>query len=86
MTSGPVKLYALSTCGHCRAAKRLLDALAVAYDVTDVDLLEGEERASAVAEVRRLNPRCSFPTLVVGEEVVVGYREDEIRRVLGVAP
>lgn len=80
----PVKLYSLSTCGHCKAAKRLLDELGIQYEYTDVDLLETVARASAIAEVRRLNPRSSFPTLTIGERVVVGYREQEIREALGV--
>ena len=36
----PVKLYTLSTCGHCTATKRLLDDCSVAYEFTDVDLLD----------------------------------------------
>jgi glutaredoxin-like protein NrdH len=51
--------------------------------VTDVDLLQGEERQQAIAEVRKLNQRLSFPTIVIGETVIVGNKEDEIRKALG---
>ncbi|MCK9230505.1 MAG: glutaredoxin family protein [Syntrophales bacterium] len=78
-----VKLYSLSTCGHCKAVKHLLDELGIQYEYTDVDLLETEDRASAVAEVKRINPRSSFPTLIIGDRVVVGNREQEIREALG---
>jgi len=78
-----VRLYTLSTCSHCRAAKRFLDENGIAYDFTDVDLLSGEEKQRAVEEVRKLNPRCSYPTIVLGENrVIVGFRETELREAL----
>ena len=78
-----VKMYSLSTCGHCKATKRFLDECSVQYDFTDVDLLEGDERAAILDDVRKLNPRCSFPTIIIGERVIVGYRENEIKEALG---
>ncbi len=42
--SEPVKIYTLSTCGHCKAAKKFLTDHGVAYSCKDVDLLTGEER------------------------------------------
>ncbi len=78
-----VKIYSLSTCSHCKAAKRFLDECIVKYDVTDVDLLPGTERAAVLEEVKRLNPACSFPTIIIGEKVIVGFKEGEIRKALG---
>ena len=77
-----VKIYALSTCGHCRAAKRFLDECVIEYEAEDVDLLTGEERKRVIEEVRKLNPQCSFPTIVIGDRVIVGNRQDEIREAL----
>jgi glutaredoxin-like protein NrdH len=79
----PVKLYTLSTCSHCKATKKLLSDCQVKYEFTDVDLLEGEERAAILDDVRRLNPRCSFPTIIIGDTVIVGYQEDKIKEALG---
>ena len=79
----PVKLYTLSTCSHCKATKKLLNDCEVKYEFTDVDLLEGEERAAILEDVRRLNPRCSFPTIIIGDTVIVGYQEDKIKEALG---
>jgi glutaredoxin-like protein NrdH len=79
----PVKLYTLSTCSHCKATKKLLSDCQVKYEFTDVDLLEGEERAAVLDDVRRLNPRCSFPTIIIGDTVIVGYQEDKIKEALG---
>jgi glutaredoxin-like protein NrdH len=79
----PVKLYTLSTCSHCKATKKLLNDCKVQYEFTDVDLLEGKERAAVLDDVRRLNPRCSFPTIIIGDTVIVGYQEDKIKEALG---
>ena len=77
-----VKVYALTTCIHCRNAKQFLDQCGVKYDCVHVDQLEGAERQTAIEEVRRLNPACSFPTLIINGKVVVGYREDQIKEAL----
>jgi glutaredoxin len=79
----PVKMYTLSTCSHCKATKKFLDSCAVQYEFTDVDLLDGEERMAILEDVRRWNPQCSFPTIIIGDKVIVGYREDEIKEALG---
>jgi len=32
--------------------------------------------------VRKLNPQCSFPTIIIGDKVIVGFQEDQIREAL----
>jgi glutaredoxin-like protein NrdH len=78
-----VNLYTLSTCSHCKATKKFLDECEVKYDFTDVDLLKGEERAAILEDVRKLNPQCSFPTIIIGDKVIVGFQEDKIKEALG---
>ncbi|TYT75322.1 glutaredoxin family protein [Desulfobotulus mexicanus] len=78
-----VTLYSLSTCSHCKSTKQLLSECSVAYSFTDVDTLDQEERALILKELRELNPRCSFPTVVINDKVIVGFRENEIREALG---
>jgi len=78
----PVKMYTLSTCSHCKAAKQFLRDLNVHYEYTDVDLLDTLEKAAAMHEVRKINPSCSFPTIVIDKKVIVGFREREIREAL----
>ena len=78
-----VMLYAISTCGWCKKTKRFLAENGVEYESCDVDLLEGDEKKKAQEEVARCNPRRSYPTLVVGDEVVVGFNEERLREVLG---
>ena len=79
----PIKLYALSTCSHCKSVKKLLDKYNVEYEFTYVDLLKGEERKATIEEVKRLNPRTSFPTISIRDKVIVGNKENEIKEALG---
>jgi glutaredoxin len=84
-----VHLYALSTCPYCRMTKKYLDENNVAYELTEVDLLEGAPgdpetpKGAAAAEVKKLSGGTSFPVLVVGDEVVVGFNKSRIAQVLG---
>jgi len=78
-----VRLYSLSTCSHCKATKKLLGKCHVQYEFTDVDLLDKEERQAILEEIKALNPACSFPTVVIGDKVIVGYKEEQILEALG---
>ena len=80
---GNIMMYALSTCGWCKKTKHLLNEMGVEYDYTDVDLLQGEEKAQAIKELEHWNPRRSFPTLVINNECIVGYQEDKIKEAIG---
>ncbi|MBN2848257.1 MAG: glutaredoxin family protein [Coriobacteriia bacterium] len=79
----PVKVYALSTCPYCRMARKYLDENDVPYDVVEVDLLEGEEKSTAVEEVRTVSGGTSFPVIIVGEEVIVGFNKKRMKELLG---
>jgi glutaredoxin len=80
---GKIMLYALSTCVWCQKTRTFLNDLGVEYDYEYVDLLEGDEREKVVEEIKKWNPACSFPTMILNsEKCVVGYKEDEIREEL----
>lgn len=83
MADSEVKIYSLTTCGHCKATKRFLSECEVEYDFVDVDILEGDERKAILEDVKLINPKCSFPTIKIGDTVIVGYKEDEIKEALG---
>ena len=78
-----IKIFSLSTCSHCKSTKKLLSDCTVKYDFVDVDLLEGDERKAILEDVKKFNPKCSFPTIIIGEKVIVGFKEKEIREALG---
>ena len=83
MTSKTIKIYTLSTCSHCKAAKKFLNDLSVQYDCVDVDLLDAEDKATALDEVRKYNPKLTFPTILCGDKVIIGFQDREIKEALG---
>ena len=83
MSNDRVKVYSLSTCSHCKSVKKLMDECTVKYEFVDVDRLKGEERKAILADVKKFNPRCSFPTVIIGDTVIVGYKEEKIKEALG---
>ena len=74
----PVKMYSLSTCSHCNSTKKFPDRCAVKYEFTDIDLLDGKKRSAIVDDIKRWNPRSSFPTIIIGDKVIIGYRMETI--------
>ena len=81
---GDVKIYTLSTCSHCSATKKFLEECKIQYEFTDVDVTKGEERKAILEDIKKINPKCSFPTIIIGEKVIVGFKEDEIKEALGI--
>ena len=79
----PVKMYTLSTCSHCKNTKQFLNECGIEYEYVDVDLLSGEEKAAMIEEVKKHNPACSFPTIRIGNKVIIGFRKEEISEALG---
>jgi glutaredoxin-like protein NrdH len=80
---GLITLYALSTCIWCKKTKEMLTKSSVGFRYAYVDLLKGNEREKAIEEIKRINPILSFPTLVVRDKVIAGFKEKEIKEVLG---
>ncbi|MCP3922912.1 MAG: glutaredoxin family protein [Desulfobacterales bacterium] len=82
MPANNIMIYSLSTCTNCKLSMELLDKQNVKYEFLDVDLLEKEERKPHLKKIKELNPKCSFPTIKIGESVVVGFREEQIKEAL----
>ena len=84
MSDQSIILYSLSTCVFCDATKKMLDDLSIDYHCIQADELPEDEREKAVEELKRINPRCSFPTVVIENHVIVGYKVQEIKEKLGI--
>ena len=84
MSDQSIILYSLSTCVFCDATKKMLDDLSIDYYCIQADELPEDEREKAVEELKRINPRCSFPTVVIENHVIVGYKVQEIKEKLGI--
>lgn len=78
-----VKVFALSTCPYCRMSRAFLDENRVPFDVVEVDKLEGQERADAIEEVKRLSGGTSFPVIIVDDQVIVGFNKPRLKELTG---
>ena len=79
-----VKIFTLSTCSHCKATKKFLHDNGITFDYVDIDLLQGDERHKILEEVEKYNPQRSFPTIIIGDTIIIGFRESDIREALGI--
>ena len=78
-----IKMYTLSTCSHCKATKKFFNDQGIDFDYIDVDLLQGDDRQKILEEVEQYNPNRSFPTIIIGDNIIIGFRESDIREALG---
>ena len=82
MKENDIKLYALTTCIHCKDTKEYLDKCGVDYDCVNVDKLDGDERRLLIEEIKKANPGCAFPMLLIGSKVIIGFKREEIKEAL----
>ena len=79
-----IKIYTLSTCSHCKATKKFLKDNSVTFDFVDIDLLQGDDRQKMLEEVMKYNPDRSFPTILIGDKIIIGFKENAIKEALGI--
>jgi len=77
-----ITLYALQHCAHCKRAKQYLENRNLRFKTVSVDMLSGAERNDTLRHLRRINPGASFPTLVIGDTVVIGFQKEKIEEAL----
>ena len=71
-----VILYSQPGCPPCYAAKQFLAARNIPFEYKDV-----QADPAALSELVKLNSR-STPTIVVGEEVMIGFDPDRLESLL----
>lgn len=82
---GNIQLFALSTCIWCKKTKELLNRIGCQYEYVYVDKLNENDREIAMKQIRKWNPRSSFPTVIINNKIcVVGFKEDEIKEALNI--
>lgn len=80
-----VLMYAISTCGWCRQAKKFLRDNNIEYEYVDIDLCSREDRERIRRDILSRAGRPSYPTIIIdGTILITGFQEDRIRKVLGV--
>ena len=85
INKGDIKLFALSTCIWCKKTKDLLNKIGCQYEYIYVDQLNETDREIAMKQIRKWNPRSSFPTVVINNKIcIIGFKEDEIKEALNI--
>jgi glutaredoxin len=56
----------------------------IIFEFIDVDLVQGTQRENILNEVVKYNPQRSFPTIIIGDRIIIGFKEDDIREALGI--
>lgn len=82
--SSKVKIFTLSTCSHCKATKKFLNDNGITFEFIDVDQVQGTQRENILKEVDKYNHQRSFPTIIIGDRIIIGFKEDDIREALGI--
>ena len=82
MADRNITLYSLTTCIFCKRTKEFLDKCGVQYNCVFVDQLQGDERKAIVEDIKKVNPKLSFPTLVIDGETIIGFKQDQIEEAL----
>lgn len=76
----PVTIYSTSSCHFCTLAKEYFKAHNISY--TDYNVgLDGEKRK----EMIELTGQFGVPVIRIGDQVIVGFREDVIAHMLETA-
>jgi len=78
MPTAPVAIYTTPTCHFCHAAKEFFKEHNVAYEEYDVASNLEKRR-----EMIEKSGQMGVPVITIGDEFVVGFDEEEIRKHLG---
>jgi glutaredoxin-like protein NrdH len=78
-----VLLYAISTCGWCKRAKKFLNDNNVEYEYVDIDLSSGEDREKIRQDIQSRGGRLAYPTIIIDNKILLtGASPDKLREVL----
>jgi glutaredoxin len=78
-----VLMYAISTCGWCKRAKKFLRDNNINYEYVDIDLCSREDRDRIREDITSRGGRLSFPTIIVDDRIlIISFQEEKIREAL----
>ncbi len=77
-----ITMYSLSTCPWCKKAKKFFSEQRIAYEFTDYDLADDGEQQRIDRDIQDMGVG-GFPVVKIGRDIVVGYRPDRYRELLG---
>ncbi len=68
-----VFMYTLSTCPWCRKAKKYFADRNIPFEYVDYDLATPEEQQKIEQEMTARGGQLSFPWVLIGDQLVVGW-------------
>jgi glutaredoxin-like protein NrdH len=78
-----VLMYAISTCGWCKRAKRTLSDMNVEYEYIDIDLCSPEEKEEVRADISKRGGHHLYPTIIINDKTLLtNPTEKELREAL----
>jgi glutaredoxin len=78
-----VLMYAISTCGWCKRAKKMLNDMDVEYEYVDIDLSSWEDRQKIRQDILSRGGRLLYPTIIIDNKTLLtNPPESKIREVL----
>jgi glutaredoxin len=77
-----VTVYSATWCGYCTQLKGFLATNQIPASVIEVNLLSEADQRRALATMRRLTGRTSFPTVVIDGEAMAGFSPSWIQATL----
>ncbi len=81
--SHKVKMYALSTCIHCRAAKQFLRESDVEFEYVDVDLCDEKDFEEIKKDILKRGSGFAFPQIIIDDKTTItGLDKKKIKETL----
>jgi arsenate reductase-like glutaredoxin family protein len=77
-----VSMYTLSTCPWCRKTKKFFHDRNIPFDFIDYDLAGEDVQNKIAAEMMKHTGHISFPFVMVGDVVVIGYNPERYEQLL----
>lgn len=74
-----VKIYTTKVCKYCKLAKEFFKENDISYE--EIDISKDE---AAKADILEKTGRMSVPVIQIGDDHVVGYDEDILRKLLNI--
>jgi len=78
-------LYAISTCGWCKRAKKVLNENEVEYEYIDLDIANQEDKEIIRKDIQKRGGILAYPTVIIDDQILLtGPSPDKLRQVLEV--
>jgi len=78
-----VLVYAISTCGWCKRAKKFLNDNDVEYEYVDIDLCNDEDKEKIKNDIRTRGGPLVYPTLIIDNKILLtGAPQDKLKEIL----